>query len=176
APAALARCSTDATSRTHTCSSPGLSGQPSSRSAIIRSTPPRRSWAWISLPPGIWVLTSAFSATPKTPETKSTNPAASSTMTNGLSTAPPAGTDAWEAGSHCSYQQSRSEPTVAGCQAGGSRPDLPRSAAHRTRPNERQDAQKGVAELAPARRVDEPPDSAPRTSLVPPGGGAGAGP
>jgi hypothetical protein len=41
----------------------------------------------------------------------------------------------------------------------GELPLLPQSAAHRTRPNERQDAREDVAELAPAPRVDEPPGS-----------------
>jgi hypothetical protein len=41
----------------------------------------------------------------------------------------------------------------------GRRPDLPRSAANRTRLDERQDAREDVAELAPAPRIDEPPSS-----------------
>src|SRR5262249_40185992 len=41
----------------------------------------------------------------------------------------------------------------------GRRPDLPQSAANRTRPNERQDAREDVAELAPAPRIYEPSSS-----------------
>ena len=38
-------------------------------------------------------------------------------------------------------------------------PLTPRSAANRTRPNERQDAREDVAELVPAPRIDKPPSS-----------------